>query len=855
PGTCSPSPYLVSGISSFPLTLTFTPAKVGERSAVLTATNTATLSSGTATAFGVGQGAMVTLDQGNTPTAYTGFTSPAGISVSASGNLFVADTGASTVDEIAAGTTTLTSIGSGFSSPTGTALDANGNLYIADTGNNRIVEIAQPGGASTQTTLVSSSTKFDGTALSGPTGLAIGPDGVLYIADNGNSRVVTYNPANGLTGVRASGLSNPQGIAVDAAGSLYVANEGVGGSGSSVQVYSGDGVVTTLTPSGVTAPVGIAVDASGSLLIADQPTGNIVRVPNNAGTLTSADATVVEKNPQSGAGLALDAAGNLYTTDPDGGTAYAIQRTASTVNFGTVNDGASSSEVTIDAENAGNMSLALASGMSSFLTPPTSTLFTLAAGSPVDCTTATSIASGTACEFVAQFSPALGTATGTQSATADFNSTALNTASAPITLTGSAVYQPLLSQTINFTAPPSPVAYGSGPITLSATATSGLPVTFSVLSGPGSVSGDALTITGVGTIVVAANQAGNADYTAAPQVTQSVVVTQASQTINFTAPPSPVTYGSGPITLSATATSGLPVTFSLVSGPGSVSGNTLTITGVGTIVVAANQAGNADYAAAPQVTQSVVVNVIGAVAAPTFTPAAGSYSSVQSVTLADTTAGAMIYYTTDGSAPTTSSTLYSGAITVSSTETINAIAVAADYSNSPIASAVYTISLISPSFSISIAPSSLNVTAGGSAQTTVSVTPQGGFNSAISFSCSGLPAGATCSFSPATVTPSGASTSTTQLTIATTSASAALHRESSPWFPGGTVLACALFGFLGFRKRRGLQWMLLLVVGITGFSLVTGCGVSTPPRSTTVTVTGTSGSLQSSATFTLTVKQ
>jgi RHS repeat-associated protein len=167
---------------------------------------------------------------------------------------------------------------------------------------------------------------------------------------------------------------------------------------------------------------------------------------------------------------------------------------------------------------------------------------------------------------------------------------------------------PKASQTISFTAPVSPVTYGVSPIALTATASSGLPVTFSVVSGPGTVSGSTLTITGVGTVVVAANQAGNTYYAAAAQVTQSVVVNKASQTISFTPPASPVTYGVSPIALTATASSGLPVTFSVVSGPGTVSGSTLTITGVGTVVVAANQAGNTYYAAAAQVTQSVVVN-------------------------------------------------------------------------------------------------------------------------------------------------------------------------------------------------------------------------------------------------------
>jgi hypothetical protein len=78
-------------------------------------------------------------------------------------------------------------------------------------------------------------------------------------------------------------------------------------------------------------------------------------------------------------------------------------------------------------------------------------------------------------------------------------------------------------------------------------------------------------------------------------------------------------------------------------------------------------------------------------ATPTFNPPAGSYTTAQSVAISSTTAEATIYYTTDGSVPTTSSTRYSAPIQVSSTETIQAIATASGFANSAVASAAYTI--------------------------------------------------------------------------------------------------------------------------------------------------------------------
>src|ERR1035438_5101277 len=85
------------------------------------------------------------------------------------------------------------------------------------------------------------------------------------------------------------------------------------------------------------------------------------------------------------------------------------------------------------------------------------------------------------------------------------------------------------------------------------------------------------------------------------------------------------------------------------------------------------------------------VSYASVTATPTFSPAAGTYSSSQTVTISDSTSGATIYYTTDGSTPTTSSNIYSGQIALSSTETLNAIATATGYAASTTGSATYTI--------------------------------------------------------------------------------------------------------------------------------------------------------------------
>jgi len=175
---------------------------------------------------------------------------------------------------------------------------------------------------------------------------------------------------------------------------------------------------------------------------------------------------------------------------------------------------------------------------------------------------------------------------------------------------------------------PSSVVYGASPLNVTVpTASSGLPVTLSVLSGPATLSGNTVTVTGVGPVTLAANQAGNANYPAAAQVTTTVNVTTGSQTIAPFAAIAAKTYGNAPFAVTIPASSsGLPVSLSVLSGPATVSGNTVTLTGGGTVVLAADQAGNGNYSAATQVTTSFTVKAATQTISPFPTLAAQTYA-------------------------------------------------------------------------------------------------------------------------------------------------------------------------------------------------------------------------------------
>ena len=124
------------------------------------------------------------------------------------------------------------------------------------------------------------------------------------------------------------------------------------------------------------------------------------------------------------------------------------------------------------------------------------------------------------------------------------------------------------NQTISFTSSaPASATVGGPTYTVTATATSGLPVTFTIDASAStvcSIAGSTVSFIGDGTCVINANQAGDATFNAAPQVQQSFAVGKGSQTISFTStPPATPTVGGPTYNVTATATSGLPVTFTI----------------------------------------------------------------------------------------------------------------------------------------------------------------------------------------------------------------------------------------------------------------------------------------------------
>ncbi len=147
--------------------------------------------------------------------------------------------------------------------------------------------------------------------------------------------------------------------------------------------------------------------------------------------------------------------------------------------------------------------------------------------------------------------------------------------------------------------------YGDADFTVSATASSGLPVSFSATDNC-TVSGNVVHLTGAGSCTITASQAGDATYAPAVDVSRSFAIAVGSQTISF-GPLPDKTLGDPDFPVGATASSGLPVSFA-ASGSCTVSGSTVHLTSEGTCTITASQGGNANYNAAADVLRTFTIN-------------------------------------------------------------------------------------------------------------------------------------------------------------------------------------------------------------------------------------------------------
>ena len=201
--------------------------------------------------------------------------------------------------------------------------------------------------------------------------------------------------------------------------------------------------------------------------------------------------------------------------------------------------------------------------------------------------------------------------------------------------------------------------YGVSPFTVAASSNSSGAITYSVVSGPATISGATVTVTGVGTVVLQASEAASGDFAAGTK-TASFAVSAEAPTITFAV--SNQTYGVAPFAVSASSNSSGAITYSVVSGPATISGSTVTVTGVGTVVLQASQAASGNYTAGTK-TASFAVSA----EAPTITLTVPNQTygvAPFSVSAVSNSSGAFTYSVVSGPATISGSTVITGVGTV-----------------------------------------------------------------------------------------------------------------------------------------------------------------------------------------------
>jgi Bacterial Ig-like domain (group 3)/MBG domain (YGX type)/PQQ enzyme repeat len=538
----------------------------------------------------------------------------------------------------------------------------------------------------------------------------------------------------------------------------------------------------------------------------------------------------------------------------------------------------------VTGTNVGNYTVTPVNGVLTVNAEATATALnapsTAAPGASITLTSTVTAGYGTPAGTVTFYSGATSLGTGTLSGTgeATLTTTALPTGTDAVTAvyaaagnfatSTSTVTNVVVSagaQTITFPAI-APHAYGSAPFAVTATSSlgSGYPVTIAVQSGPATITGGNVTVTGVGAVVLKATQPGDANHSAA-SATQSFQATPAP--LSVTATNATRAYGAANPTFTGTVTGA--VGSDTFTETYSTTATTTSNVGSYPIVPAVTGAAIADY------TVTLVNGTLTVTGAPTTTNLTAPATAVDGAGVALTATVASTVGTAAGTVTFKSGSTVLGTGTLSGgvaslsittlpvgTDSVTAsYAAAGNFAASTSPPVTVTISpAIAPSWAVAASPTALTITAGQSGTTTLTVTPSGGYAGTIAWSCAGLPSNATCSFaqSQLSLTASTPSASTV-LTINTTVQQAQSKPTPSPllalafWWPG------SLTGLMLFARRRKLALLCLFVLvaglaGCGGGSMSGGGGSTTPVTSqVTLTATGTAGTVVTTKTITLTL--